>query len=95
MSADLTRPPDAFMELSSSFHQGPFDAGVPSEPEIIRSALEFVGEADKRGAREFIAQLLASGAGNDELLRIWRESGAQIYVEGDIRPWYEAILAAL
>ena len=95
MTADPISPPDAFFELVSAFNQGLFDVGLPTPSDAIRGALQFLSEAQKQEARAFISRLLASGAPDEELSRIWRESDSQIYVDNGIRAWFEEILANL
>ena len=83
------------MEMSAAFDQSFTYLIDGDEITKIRGHLDFVAKPVRAEARDYLVDLLASGASDDDLHEIWRASSSQLVIYDGIRWWFEAIRANL
>ena len=89
----MQSPPNSFLELSSWFHQDI----LYEYPSLDAAASGCIAHLDATGSAElnaYLGELVASDDSDDELRKLWSDSGAQWNV-APIRPFLQRIQAEL
>jgi hypothetical protein len=89
----MQSPPNSFLALASWFHQD-----IRYEyPSLDAAASGYVAYLDAAGSAElsaYLGELVASDASDDELRKLWSDSGAEWNV-APIRPFLQRIKTQL
>lgn len=89
----MQSPPKSFLWLSSWFHQD-----IRYEyPSLDAAASGYIASLDAAGSAElraYLGELLASDVSDDELRKLWSDSGAEWNTQ-PIRPFFERVQAQL
>jgi hypothetical protein len=89
----MQSPPKSFLWLSSWFHQD-IRYEYPSLDVAASGYIASLGAAGSAELQAYLGELIASDASDDQLRKLWSDSGAEWSV-APIRPFFERVRAQL